>query len=87
VFVITVETGARESTGVFFPLVVSQVNDSAPQQVRALARGLEITLRKSDQLRTDPRELKGVLALSPDRTYVITAAVQKAPPLQEREIR
>lgn len=87
VFVITVETGARESTGVFFPLVVSQVNDSAPQPVRALARGLEITLRKSDQLRADPRELKGVLALSPDRTYVITAAVQETPPLQENEIR
>lgn len=74
-FVVTVETGARETQAVFFPLEVGRINDSALQQIRALPRGLELTLRKSDQLRTDPAELTGVLALSAERTYVIVAPI------------
>jgi thiol:disulfide interchange protein DsbD len=76
-FVLAVETGAREGQGVFFPLEVSQINDSAPQRVRALDRGLELTLRKSDQLRADPAELRGVLALPGRPAYVIAAKVGK----------
>ena len=62
----------------FFPLDVSQVNDSAPQVVRPLERGLEITLRKSDQLTKDPRQLRGVLALPGVPAYVIVAPVSEA---------
>jgi thiol:disulfide interchange protein DsbD len=76
-FVVTIDTGARETQGVFFPLELSQINDSAPQRVRALDRGLELTLRKSDQLRADPAELTGVLALPGKPAYVITARVGK----------
>ena len=76
VFVLTVDTGRREAAGVFFPLEVSQVNDSAPQVVRPLERGLEITLRKSDQLVKDPRQLKGVLALPETPAYVVVAPVE-----------
>ena len=76
-FVVTIDVGARETQGAFFPLEVSQINDSAPQRVRAITRGLELTLRKSDQLRADPAELKGVLALPGKPAYVIVAPVGK----------
>jgi len=79
-FVITIDTGARETQGVFFPIEVSQINDSAPQRVRALDRGLELTLRKSDQLRADPAGLTGVLALPGRPAYVITAPVSRSGP-------
>jgi thiol:disulfide interchange protein DsbD len=74
-FVLTIDTGASETQGVFFPLEAGQINDSAPQRIRAIARGLQLTLRKSDLLSSDPGYLKGVLSLSPDRTYVIVAPV------------
>lgn len=74
-FIVTIDTGRRETQGVFFPLEVSQINDSAPQQVRARDRGLELTLRKSDQLGKEPSELKGVLALPGRPAYVISARV------------
>jgi len=75
-FVLDVTTGAREAQAVFFPLELSQVNDSTPQTVTPLASGVRVTLRKSSQLVKDPAVLKGVLALSGGRAYVVEAAVR-----------
>jgi DsbC/DsbD-like thiol-disulfide interchange protein len=76
-FVLTIDAGARQTAGVFFPLEVSQINDSAPQQARAIDRGLELTLQKSDQLSRDPQVLKGVIVLPGQPAFAIQAPVRK----------
>ncbi len=74
-FVVSIETGRSEREGVFFPLEVSQINDSAPQRVTPLDRGLRFTLRKSNQLIAAPATLRGVVRLSDGRTFVVAAPV------------
>ena len=76
-FTVVVRTGRREDRAVFFPLQVSQVNDSAPQRVTPLPDGVSIVLRKSDQLTSDPPALKGVLTLSGSRSFVVSAPVAR----------
>lgn len=76
-FIVDIVTGSRETEATFFPLEVSQVNDSAPQIVAPLDRGLRITLRKSDQLVKDPDTLSGVLSLPGGRAFVVAAPVAR----------
>ena len=75
-FVVDVLTGSREEHAVFFPLELSQVNDSAEQSVTPLAAGVRVALRKSSQLAKDPGVLRGVLALPGGRAYTIEAPVR-----------
>lgn len=74
-FVVSIETGRSEREGLFFPLEEIQVNDSAPQGVEPLERGLRFTLRKSNQLTKLPATLRGVVALSDERAFVVAAPV------------
>lgn len=76
-FVVDVLTGTSEAHAVFFPLEISQVNDSAAQLVTPLDKGLRLTLRKSDQLVKDPPALRGVLALPGGRAFEVTAPVNR----------
>ena len=75
-FVVDVLTGSREDHAIFFPLELSQVNDSAEQSVTPLAAGVRVALRKSSQLAKDPGVLRGVLALPGGRAYTIEAPVR-----------
>ena len=75
-FVLEVITGSREEQAVFFPLELSQVNDSAEQIATPLSDGVRMVLRKSSQLVKDPGVLRGVLALSGGRAYTIEAPVR-----------
>jgi len=75
-FVIDVLTGAREERAVFFPLELSQVDDSAAQAVSPLPDGVRLTLTKSSQLVKDPNVLRGVIALSSGRSHTIEAPVK-----------
>ncbi|MFO7695148.1 MAG: protein-disulfide reductase DsbD family protein [Vicinamibacterales bacterium] len=75
-FVVDVLTGSREENAVFFPLELSQVNDSAAQSATPLAEGVRLVLRKSSQLAKDPGVLRGVLALQGGRAYTIAASVR-----------
>ena len=75
-FVIDVLTGAREEQAVFFPLELSQVNDSAAQEVSPLPNGVRLTLMKSSQLVKDPSTLRGVITLSGGRSHTIDAPVR-----------
>jgi thiol:disulfide interchange protein DsbD len=75
-FVIDVVTGSREAQAVFFPLEVSEVDDSAPQEVTPRPDGLRLVLRQSRQLVGVPGVLTGVLSLSGGRTYVIEAPIR-----------
>ena len=76
-FVVDVATGAREEQAVFFPLELSQVNDSAAQAVTPQPTGIRVALQKSSQLVKDPGTLRGVLSLSGGRAYTIEAAVKR----------
>ncbi len=78
-FIVDVVTGERTAEGLFFPLEVSQVDDSAPQTVTPLANGVRFALRKSDQLTKDPSSLNGVVSLPGGRAFVITAPIAPSP--------
>ncbi|NWG14111.1 MAG: hypothetical protein HXY20_11315 [Acidobacteria bacterium] len=70
VFVISVRMDRpAPEKALFFPSDVGQVNDSAPQEVVAVGRDLKITLRKSDQLSSEPRALRGVLTFPTGESY------------------
>ena len=75
-FVVDVMTGSREEQAVFFPLELSQVNDSAPQAVTPLPGGVRLALSKSSQLTKEPATLRGVLALAGGRAFTIEAPVR-----------
>lgn len=75
-FVIDLVTGSREAQAVFFPLELSQVNDSAEQKVSPLPNGVRLTLIKSSQLERDPEVLRGVITLSGRRSHTIEARVR-----------
>jgi thiol:disulfide interchange protein DsbD len=75
-FVIDVLTGAREEQAVFFPLELSQVNDSAAQTVSPLRDGVRLTLMKSSQLVKDPITLRGVITFPGGRSHTIEALLR-----------
>ena len=74
-FVLSVETGTSESKATFFPLEQDQIDNAAPQSVSAAARGVQIKLRKSDQLVKPISVLKGVVVFGPDRAFEVSAPV------------
>jgi thiol:disulfide interchange protein DsbD len=75
-FTIDVVTGSREEQAVFFPLELSQVDDSAAQTVSPLPDGVRLVLSKSSQLVKDPTVLRGVLSLRGGRAFVVEAPVK-----------
>ena len=74
-FLLSLDTGTSESKATFFPLEEEQVDNAAAQGVMATARGLQIKLKKSDQLLKPIKALKGVVVLGPGRTFEVTAPV------------
>ena len=77
-FVLTANIGHQTTQAVFFPMAESQIENAAPQKLVPLGSGFHLTLRKSDQLLKPIRRLKGVLALSADRAYLIDVPLRKA---------
>jgi DsbC/DsbD-like thiol-disulfide interchange protein len=76
-FVLTANIGYQTTQAVFFPLAESQISNAAPQKLVPLGSGFQLGLRKSDQLLKPIQRLKGVLALSTDRAYVIDVPLSK----------
>jgi DsbC/DsbD-like thiol-disulfide interchange protein len=77
-FVLSVQTGSQEAKASFFPLEEDQVDNAAPQTLKPTDHGVQITLKKSDQLLKPIPTLKGVLVFGPpgsDRAYAIAAPV------------
>jgi DsbC/DsbD-like thiol-disulfide interchange protein len=62
-FVLDLDTGSREMKALFFPLEEDQIDNAAAQTVTPTARGVRITLKKSDQLLKPISTLKGVIVL------------------------
>jgi DsbC/DsbD-like thiol-disulfide interchange protein len=73
--ILTVETGSPEAKASFFPLEEDQLDNDVAQSVTPSRTGVQITLKKSDQLSKLPSTLKGVVVFSPDRAYEVAAPV------------
>ncbi len=72
-FVLSLETGMSESKAVFFPLQQDQIDNDAMQGLMPNARGVQIKLKKSDQLKQPIAALKGVVVLGPGRVFEVSA--------------
>lgn len=76
-FVLTVETGKRETAATFFPLDAEQIKNAAPQIATPFSRGVRLRLQKSDGLLKPIPVLRGVLVLGTGRAYKIAAPVKQ----------
>jgi thiol:disulfide interchange protein DsbD len=72
-FRLSIETGHRESSAVFFPSEQDILDNPAPQKFSTTANGFTLELKKDANLAASPKELKGVLELSGGRAYEIVA--------------
>jgi thiol:disulfide interchange protein DsbD len=77
-FVVRITMAGPAGPAVFFPVDAGLINESAPQGMKTEGRMLEFRLKKSDQLTTEPKALKGVVALKSGASYVVTAPVRPA---------
>jgi thiol:disulfide interchange protein len=73
--VLTLITGDRETEAEFYPFDQEQIANAADQTVEPLSNGLRLRLRRSDDLKTLPAKLHGVVKLSDTLAYDITAPV------------
>jgi thiol:disulfide interchange protein len=71
--VLAVTTGRSETSAQFFPADQNLVANAAPQVVKPLADGFQLTLAKDENLTGTPNELHGVIVLTGDRAYEIRA--------------
>jgi thiol:disulfide interchange protein len=72
-FLLTLETGKRETEAAFFPADQEIIDNPAPQKVTPTAKGLTLDLKKDANLTTAPAQLRGVIVLSGGRAYEINA--------------
>ncbi len=72
-FVLDVQTGIKETGAQFFPLDQTVVANAAPQPVRPLANGVQLTLTKDENIQGLPGQLNGVLELPDGAAYEIHA--------------
>ena len=74
-FVVSLDTGMAESKATFFPLEEDQIDNAAAQGVVPTARGVQIKLKKSDQLTKPIGVLKGVVVFGPGRAFEVSTPV------------
>ncbi len=67
-------TGHPTAGAEFFPLEQSQILNAAPQPVRTVDGGIEISLKRDENFRTPLAKLNGVLLLPDGTAYEIHAA-------------
>jgi thiol:disulfide interchange protein DsbD len=85
-FYLTVHTGQKEAQAEFFPLDQTQVANAAPQTVAASRDGVEITVRKDENLSPNPAQLRGVVELNGNRSYIVAGpVVAGAPPASQSQ--
>jgi thiol:disulfide interchange protein len=74
-FVFNLITGGRETNAEFYPADQDQIANAAPQQIEPTSDGVRLRVRRSDDLKTLPTQLHGVLKLSDTEAYDVTAPV------------
>jgi thiol:disulfide interchange protein DsbD len=72
-FALDISTGAKQSGAQFFPLDETVIANAAPQPSTPTATGVELTLKKDENLQAKPQALNGVIELADGSAYVIHA--------------
>jgi DsbC/DsbD-like thiol-disulfide interchange protein len=72
--------GHPATSAQFFPLDQSQIENAAPQPVSRVDGGIEISLKKDENLRAQLAQLNGVLLLGDGSAYEIHASPGALPP-------
>ena len=72
-FLLSVETGQRESSAVFFPAESNLIDNPAPQRLTPTAKGFQLQLKRDQYLKTTPAQLPGLIELSGGRNYEFVA--------------
>jgi thiol:disulfide interchange protein DsbD len=72
---LSLDTGTSQPRATFFPLEEDQVDNAAVQGLAATPRGVQIKLKKSDQLTKPITALKGVVVLGPGQAFEVSAPV------------
>jgi DsbC/DsbD-like thiol-disulfide interchange protein len=72
-FLLSLDTGTSQPRATFFPLEEDQVDNAAVQGLAATPRGVQIKLKKSDQLTKPITALKGVVVLGPGQAFELSA--------------
>ncbi|MGB6199801.1 MAG: hypothetical protein WBF35_09660, partial [Candidatus Acidiferrales bacterium] len=74
-FILSLRTGKAVQPVEFFPMDSDVIENSAPHDVRTTATGIEIHLRKSDQLLKPIAQLRGVVVIPGRGGYTVDAPV------------
>src|SRR5258707_598351 len=74
-FVLTLTTGKRETYADIYPLDQDQIANAAPQPIESQADGVRLRIRRSEDLKSLPATLHGVLKLSDEIAYDVTSPV------------
>jgi len=72
-FVLDVTTGSRITSAEFFPLDQNILANAAPQPVKTLPNGVQLTLTKDDNLRQAPPQLNGLVELPGGASFIVHA--------------
>jgi thiol:disulfide interchange protein len=72
-------TGHPATGAEFFPLDQSQIENAAPQPVTGVDGGVEIAIKKDENLHTPLSQLNGVVLLADGTAYEVHAAVGSLP--------
>lgn len=76
-FVVAIRGDAKIGRGVFFPIDEGLVNESAPQKVELSTREVRFTLKKSDQVTTAPKVVRGVVRFESGAAYEVAAPIRR----------
>lgn len=68
-FTAVVQTGQKESGAQFFPYDESQIDNAARQEIKPIKSGIQIGIKKDENLRTAPATLHGLVVFPDGRAY------------------
>ena len=72
---LTFVTGTRETDAEFYPLKEDEIADTASQPTEPLENGVRVHMTRSPNAKVTPKSLQGLIKLSGDESYIITADV------------
>jgi thiol:disulfide interchange protein len=72
-FNLTVITGRHEAGAQFFPFDQNQLANAAPQPIKPLSNGVEISLKRDENLQQTPGQLHGLMVLADGNAFEINA--------------
>jgi DsbC/DsbD-like thiol-disulfide interchange protein len=76
-FVLSLRTGKLATQAQFFPMDADVIENSATEEIRTTATGIEIHLRKSDQLLKPIAQLRGVVVIPGHGAFGLNAPVKQ----------